>query len=180
MIGIAALLAFAAAPVQGTEMHPLSPAEKGLSQCYEPNTATKTCKSLASYKRNDDGTWHNTAVVLLDPKRAITLETTTPVIIRDGAVCGYIRKADVLRGHVRVAGQLIPADQAADALTSIAEGMAPMMDREICTAYVETGDGLIAKGKISGMTITVPDQRVKWVLPSDGYSVAPAATSSSN
>jgi hypothetical protein len=176
MIGTAALLAFAVAPVHAAGANALSPAEKGLAQCYEPNTATKTCASLATYKRNDDGTWDNTAVVLLDPQKPITLETTTSVTIRDGAVCGSIRKADVLGGHVKVAGQLIPADQSAGALASIAEGMGPMMDREICTAYIETADGLVAKAKIAGMTGALPDQRVKWVLPSDGYSVAPAAS----
>lgn len=174
MIGTVALLAYAAAPTHPTAGGPLARAESGFVQCYEPNETSKTCASIASYKRNDDDTWNNTAVVLLSPNEPVTLKTTTPVQIKEGAVCGFIRRADIMQGELRVSGQVVPAEQATPALAKIADGMASLMDREICTEYLEAGDIWVAKARISAGTVAVPDQRVKWVLPSQGYSVMPA------
>lgn len=175
MIGTAVLLVFAATPNHTAASSTLAPAESGFVQCYEPNEISKTCASLASYTRNDDGTWNNTAVVLLSPNETVTLETTTPVQIKEGAVCGFIRRADIMQGELRVSGRAVPAEQATSALAKIADGMAPLVDREICTEYLDAGESLVAKARISDGTIVVPNQRVKWVLPSQGYSVTPAA-----
>jgi hypothetical protein len=175
MMGIAALVIYAAAPVAAALEHPLSKADKGFIQCYEPDEKSKTCASIAFYKRNQDGTWSNTAIVLLSPNRAVTLETVTPVSVKGGAVCGFIRRSDIMTGKLRISGETVPAEKATYALTKIADGMAPMMDKEICTHYVEAGETLLAKGTMGGASMAIPDQRVKWVLPSDGYSVAPAS-----
>lgn len=176
MIAIAALIILTDAAIHSDDGDPLAKAEQGYLQCYEPNEVTKTCRSLASYKRNADGTWDNTAIVLLAPNQPITLETVTPVSIKDGAVCGFIRREDVLKGKLRFSGQLVPDDKAASALASIAESMTPLMNKEICTSYVASQTDLTAKAKIAGETMSVPDQRVKWVPTLGGYSVAPNPT----
>ena len=150
---------------------PLAKAEAGFVQCYQPNQAAKTCQSIASYKRNGDGTWANTAVVALSPRHPITLETTTPVHLdAQGAVCGQIRKDDVLTGKLAYAGQQLPGDKAAPILARIADGMAYLMGKEICTTYLADGAGMIAKATIDGQPAPMPDQKVIWIKPEDGYT----------
>lgn len=178
MIAIGILALLAAATTSNGSDDPLSKSDEGLVQCYEPNDVAKTCLSLASYKRNSDGTWDNTAIVLLSRNQPVTLETVTLVRVKNEAVCGYIRSEDVLRGKIRFSGQLLPDEKAAPILVKVAAGMAPLMGKEICTVYVQIQDDLIAKGKIEGGTTPVLEQRVKWIHLSDGYAVAPAATES--
>jgi hypothetical protein len=148
-------------------------ASDGFVQCYEPDDSKKTCHSIAIYKAKGDGTYANTAIVLLAPHQAVTLETVTLVQIKNEAVCGFVRNNDLLTGKLRLSGQLLPDDRAAPILAKIAAAYTPFLDKEICTEYVAGADGLIAKVRIEGSTSPVPDQRVKWVRPADGYIVAP-------
>ena len=171
---ILALLAVTTAANPGEE--PLAKASEGFIQCYQPNDITKSCQSIATYVRNEDGSWASTAIVLLSPALPVTLETVTTVWVKDSSVCGYIRREDILHGSLRVSGQLLPEEQATQILAELSEGMAPMMDREICTDYLPGPAGLIARATIEGGVTEIPDQVVKWVLPSDGYVVAPASS----
>ena len=176
LLAVMALVAAALAPDESGG--PLHKSDEGYVQCYEPNDAAKTCQSLAAYNRNIDGTWDNTAIVLLAPKQPITLETVTPVTLKQGAVCGYIRSEDVLRGKLRFSGEPISDEKAAPILIRIAAGMTTLVNKEICTEYVQGPNDLIAKSKIEGGTTPIPDQHVRWILPSDGYIVAPASAES--
>lgn len=175
MLVIDLLLSLAAGIASGNNIDPLVKADEGLMQCYEPNDSAKTCRSIASYQRNGNGTWANTAIILLSQSQPITLQTVTQVYVKAGAVCGYVRKEQVLNGKIQYAGQPIPDEKAATILAKVAEGMAPYLDREVCTEYVQVQDELIAKGKIEGGAAPLlPDQRVRWIRPSEGYHVAPA------
>ena len=178
MFPFAVLTLVAAATVPADSDGPLHKSEEGYVQCYEPDDTAKTCQSLAAYKRNADGTWDNTAIVLLAPKQPITLETVTTVSVKHGAICGYIRSEDVLRGKLRISGQSIPPEKAAPILIKIAESMATLTNKEICTEYLPSQDDLLARINIEGGVTPIPDQRVRWMLPSDGYTVAPASTES--
>jgi hypothetical protein len=164
------MLSTAASPIEDDQ--PLAKADQGYVQCYEPDDAAKTCQSIASYNRTSDGHWDSTAIVLLSPKLSLTLETVTPIDVKNGAVCGYIRANDLLKGTLRVSGQPLPSEKAGTVLPMIAKGMATLFDKEICTQYREGPGGLVAKATIEGGKPEMPNQRVKWVLPTDGYTVA--------
>jgi hypothetical protein len=45
--------------------------------------------------------------------------------------------------------------------------------KEICTRYEPAAGGLVAKEWIDGLYRADADQRVRWVSPSEGYSVSP-------
>jgi hypothetical protein len=172
-IALLTLLTSAAGSNAGSE--PLAMADQGWVQCHEPNDVSKTCQSIAAYKRNGDGSWNNIALVLLSPTQPLTLETVTTVREENGAVCGYIRQNDIMNGKLRQSGQPMPSAKAIPVLRKVAEGMAPLMDRKICTEYEQAPTDLIARARIEGGNFAIPDQRVKWVLPSEGYRVAPGA-----
>lgn len=166
------VLAVSGASSIGPE-NPLAPAAAGQVQCYQPDDRKRTCRSIASYQRRDDGTYANTAVVLLSSAGPVTLETITPVTVKAGAVCGSIRAENINAGKLRIADRLLPDSEAAPILVRIVQSMAPLINKEICTSYEQSADGLTAKATIAGVYRSDADQRVGWVQPSDGYTVAP-------
>lgn len=171
---VATLLVAAAGPLITAQ--PLAKAAEGWVQCYEPDESLKTCQSIAAYKQNGDGSWDNTAIVSISPTQPMTIETVTTVREENGAVCGYIRRADIMNGTLRLSGKPVPPGKALPLLRNFANGMAPMLDRKICTTYAESFSGMIATASFEGADFAVPEQRVIWVLPSHGYRVAPGGS----
>eukprot|EP01042_Synura_sphagnicola_P034140 gene34140-43796_t len=145
---------------------PLEPAATGKMQCYAP-TEHKTCASIALYTSNGDGTYANTAIILLKKAPVIVMETVTPVRIVSGGVCGSIQAEDIAKAKLTVNGQLLTPAQAAPALAQVSAAMASIEGHDICTTYVDNGQGLTAKSTIDGAAQPSMDQAVKWVAPED-------------
>lgn len=154
-----------------TSANPLVLAEKGELQCYRPDIQKKTCQSIASYRRTGPGTYDN--IALIPVAVDATLETHTPVVIKGSAVCGFIRGQDQLAGTLRVGGQVLDPEKAKPLLERIAQALAPMDDKEICTTYEPAGADFIAKVSIGGSYRSDQDEAVKWITPADGYIVTP-------
>lgn len=169
-----ALMALAAAQIAPGSAYPdpLAPAASGQVQCYVP-TDHKTCASIATYTANGDGTFANGATVLLSKKPVVVMQTSTPVTIKAGAVCGAVTRDSIAHAALSVNGQAIPADKSAPILQQIAGSLGSVIDHEICTTYVPNGAGLVAKASMDGKAQPDQDQKVIWVSPADGYSVAP-------
>lgn len=152
---------------------PIAPALAGKVQCYQPDAARKTCNSMGAYRKDPTGTIQNTATILLRPEPLIVMRTTAPVVVKANAICGTITEGDLAAADFTIDGQ--PADAAnAEALrNAIRPGYAAVLNREICTAYVPSGDEMAARISIGGKRMPALDQRVRWISPSEGYSVAP-------
>jgi hypothetical protein len=103
----------------------------------------------------------------------VILETITLVTVKAGMVCGSIRAEDISAGKLRIANRLLSNDDAAPVLARIVQSMAPMINKEICTAYVPSADGITAKATIGGGYRAEADQKVEWVQQNDGYTVSP-------
>lgn len=173
MIGLWPMaLAAMAAPIPTQNANPLAPAVAGRLQCYAPDRAKRTCQSLASYVPNSAGGFDNTVLVVISVDPLITHETVTPVTVKQGAVCGYIRPEDLRRGVMRREGKPLTAGQAKPLLDQIERALTPMLNREVCTQYVPSGDHLIARGTLDGVKDGLPDVDVIWVSPEEGYRVA--------
>jgi hypothetical protein len=95
------------------------------------------------------------------------------VVIRGRAVCGFIRGQDAIAGTLRVGGHVLDPVKAKPVLGRIAQTMAPMANKEICTRYEAAGRNLTAKISIGGRYHSDQDEAVKWIRPSDGYTVTP-------
>lgn len=168
------LVAYLAAVAAAAYAPPLDPAASGQIQCYVPDTARKTCSSMAYYVARDDGSFDNRAIVLINKAPAVTLETTVHVAIKDGAVCGSLRAEDIAAGKVAVGGRTMTPDEASPVLTSISQALTPVIGHEICTMFVPDASGkLSAQASMDGQRQPGQDQPVLWVAPSDGYTVAP-------
>ncbi len=166
-----ALLALAAT---GTQAYPdpLTPAASGQVQCYAP-TDRKTCTSIGTYTANGDGTFANGASILLNKQPVVIMQSTTPVTIKAGAVCGTITRDNIAKAGLTVNGQALPPEKAGPVLEQIAGALGSVIDHEICTTYVPDGAGFTAKSVMDGKAQPNQDQKVIWVSPSDGYTVAP-------
>lgn len=165
---VAAAIGSSGAP---TSANPLVLAENGGRQCYRPDVQKKTCQSIASYRLTGPGTYENIALIPVGANA--TLETRTPVVIKGSAVCGVIRGQDTIAGTLRVGGRVIEPEKARRILDRIANAMAPLADKEICTTYVPAGTDLMAKVFIGGSYRSDHDETVKWISPTDGYTVTP-------
>lgn len=169
-IGLATV--FAAAPVQA-QSDPLAPATTGMVQCHWPDTARKTCKSMAYFKRVGAAAYDDRAIVLIVPQGPVTLEGVTSVTVKGGAVCGTIRRRDLLASTLRVGRTTLSAEQAAPTLARVAQTRASMIDKEICSRYLTDGDAITVKASIDGTDQPALDHPTIWVKESDGYTVAP-------
>ena len=151
--------------------NPIAAAEEGRFQCYRPDVQKKTCQSIASYRRTGPQTYENTALIPLSSNA--TLETHTAVVIKSDAVCGFINGRDVLAGTLRVNGAVVESEKAKPILERVAQAMAAMADKEICTKYQPSGTDFTAKISIQGSYQPDQDQAVKWINPLEGYVVTP-------
>jgi len=166
----AALAAVTVAQAQDL-LPPIAQAASGQLQCYQPNIANKSCRSLAGYRMTVDGI-ANTAVAMLSAKPLITMETVTHVEIKNGQVCGRMRAHDIETAKLLMDGSPVSAQIEESLRKQLFAGLKSEFDHEICTAYTPDGDGFIAKATDNG--VPVPGkQRLIWVSPGDGYKVAP-------
>jgi hypothetical protein len=168
-----ALLAAAAIAQPTAYFGPLAPAGKGMAQCYVPDTARKTCTSMATYHQNADGTFTNKAIVLISKSPPAVIEMNTTVQVKSGAICGQILEENIKAAKLTVNDTEVPAEQAAPVLAQMASGMSQVVGHDICTAYVKSGNDMVAKATLDGVAKPDQDQVVLWVSPADGYSVAP-------
>ena len=152
---------------------PIAPASSGQLQCYTPDTARKTCASLASYTLRADGGIDNGATVMISPSPIVTMQTISRVEIRNGQICGKILSADIQNASFAVNGIDVDATRAMPLRQQVLKTLAAMLNKQVCTAYIRQNDGaLIAKATLDGRALP-DDQRVIWVSPNDGYKVAP-------
>lgn len=165
-------LILAAAVLGASPQDPIEPAKQGLVQCYAPDAAKKTCRSMGAYTVQADGTILNAATTLISPSPLIVMRTTAPVQIKAGAICGVIRQDDLDGASFTYEGKALEFDGAAKLKTAIGSAMAPLIGREVCTAFTADGDALTGQVSLDGVRQPDMDQKVLWVSPSD-YSVAP-------
>jgi hypothetical protein len=152
---------------------PIAPAAMGKLQCYAPDPIRKTCNSLAGYKSGASGAIDNTAIVMVSRNPLITMETVSPVAIKAGAVCGKIRHEDIDSAKFTADGQVLGTAQAAPLRQQLTLAFKDIFGREICTTYILDGGAFIARATMDGAPMQVPDQRVIWVAPEEGYQVRP-------
>jgi hypothetical protein len=158
------------APENAASADPIARSNGGELQCYRPNVEKKTCQSIASYRRTGPGTYINTALLPLGD--GTTLETHTRAFIRGGALCGSITRQEILAGTLRAANQIVAPERAKPLLESVADAISPLFGKEFCTRYEPSGADFIAKPSIDGVYQPDKDTIVKWIAPTDGYTVA--------
>ncbi len=152
---------------------PIAAAAQGLLQCYAPDLAHKTCKTLSAFRSGDDGTIENAATMLIWKTPMIVMRTVSRVEIKAGQVCSHLSPQEIETAEFTLGKGPADPSQTASLRKRIASVMKRLFGREICTAYVAKGDWLLAKATIDGVSRPGADQKVIWVSPTDGYRVGP-------
>jgi hypothetical protein len=101
------------------------------------------------------------------------MATKSTVVVRAGRVCGAVRAEELAAADFTIGGAPATAEQTAALRGQVSAAVKGIVGREICTAYVPDGKVLAAKVSIDGVSQPNMDQRVIWVSPNEGYSVAP-------
>lgn len=146
----------------------LARAREGQSQCFQPDERRKTCKIMASYSFSDDGRIMNTAQMLMDETGPAILVVTSPVVLKNGAICGQLEHLP--KARFLVAGQ--PATPNQESGYRLMLSLAPKKG-EICARWTGVGNGYRVRGTLDGKPKKDFDQRMIWVEPGEGYVVAP-------
>ncbi len=165
------LLATGAPAGAATLPPPLTLAAHGELQCYAPNHANKTCRSLSRYSLESGGEIENEATVLIAKSPVITMRTISPVEVKARRVCGRVRDEDLQAAVFTIDGRPADAANAGKLRDALRRSMARFLGHEICTAYVTDGDALLAKPSIDGVPRPDMNQKVIWVSPDGGFKV---------
>jgi hypothetical protein len=168
------LALLAAEPAAALNADPLGPARTGQLQCYDPDPARHTCKSLAGYSFGADGGITNQAQVLITAQGPLVMTTSTPVTMRDGAVCGPVRAEDIDQAQLAYAGQPLDEARAQQWKVQLKANLGEMIGAEICTRYLPDAAGYHTQVTINGQA--APPQasvRMIWVRPDEGWTVGP-------
>ena len=169
---IVALSALASSALAAPLPPPIAPASSGKVQCYAPDRARKTCRSIAVFRDSLDGGVEEPSTVLISPDPVITMQTVSPVTIKNSQVCGFVRPEDISEATFSVGGVAATPEQSQSFRAKFtAMFNNGVFGHEICTSFVPDGDGLIAKVSIDGVVQPKMDQSVIWVSPSEGYHV---------
>lgn len=162
--------------VQGTALSaavadPLAPARIGDLQCYGADTVRRTCRAMGGYTFGAGGQILNQAEVVIQDSPVVTMRTVSPVVVRDGAVCGPLSGVD--KAQISVRGRRLPEDAAAPIRAQLQQSMAAMLGKEVCTTYRRSGEWWIAEVTMDGVARQEMNDTLLWVPASAGYTVQP-------
>ena len=155
-------------PVIEDRVDILRPARQGQIQCFQPNIDARTCKIMAAYSFEADGRILSTTQALMDETGPAVLVVTSPVVVKGRSVCGSLEHLS--KARFVVAGQ--PATPGQESGYRLMLSVAPRKG-EVCARWVGDGSGYIAYGSIDGKPKRDLDQRMIWVEPGEGFTVAP-------
>jgi hypothetical protein len=145
---------------------PLANARAGMTQCYTPDVARRSCRGLVAFEFHPDGSIMSREQVLIEANTVIFVSSTG--YVRGAALCGPIRVEDYERAEFAIDGEPATAEQTA----AMREMMVRRMSRrvgEICTTFEDAGDTYRVRARWNGETL--PVKTMVWVRPSDGYAV---------
>ncbi|MDE1914944.1 MAG: hypothetical protein KGJ57_05345 [Sphingomonadales bacterium] len=155
--------------------NPLAPARMGLIECASPDVIARTCRSLARYTPQADGSFINHAEVLLLPNELVTMTIAGRARLKGNAACATLTTAMVKGATLRYAGNVVPAKLKLRFTPRILSGLARagVLDKEVCSTQSPEGDGFIEHTTIDGQAPPGGETHLVWVRPDAGYTVGP-------
>lgn len=155
--------------------NPLAPVAQGLIECANPDDIARTCRSLARYTPQPDGSFLNEAEVLLVPSEPVTMAFSAPTHLRGNQICGTLTTAMVKAATLRYAGNVMPPKLVTEVTPRILAGLtrAGVLDKEICSTRSPDGNGFLERATVDGKPGPTDDTHLVWIKPDAGYTVGP-------
>lgn len=163
---LTALLILAAATPQAAD--PLAHARAGMVQCVMPNDTAKKCMGITTYKINADGSFESSTQLLIAPTPLITMTVVSTGAVKDGGLCGPVHKADFDAAKIEMDGQPANEGVASAVRGQVGASVAAMDGKMGCGT--EAADGTVTV-TLDGVARPEMTQKVKWVKPTDGYTL---------
>lgn len=111
--------------------------------------------------------------MMISTSPPIIMTTRAPAHIKANQDCGVLRPADIDGSSFRVDGRPADPAQTATLRARMKTQLTSMFGHEVCVSYLPNGQALLATSTVDGVPRPAFDQKMIWVLPSDGYRVAP-------
>lgn len=155
--------------------NPLAPASMGLIECASPDVIARTCRSLARYTPQADGSFINHAEVLLLPDELVTMSIAGRARLKGNAACATLTTAMVKGATLRYAGTVVPNTLKLRFTQRILAGLtrAGVLDKEVCSTQSPEGNGFLEHTTIDGEATPDGETHLLWVRPDAGYTVGP-------
>jgi hypothetical protein len=155
--------------------NPLAPVAQGLIECASPDEIARTCRSLAHYTPQPDGSFLNQAEVLLLPGELVTMTVAGRAWLKGNAACATLTTAMVKRATLRYAGNVMPPKLSQQLTPRILAGLARagVLDKEVCATQSPEGNGFLERATINGEATPEGDTHLVWIRPDAGYTVGP-------
>jgi len=151
---------------------PIAQARSGMEQCYSPDTVSHTCHALAEYRVAPNGDISNPATILIQADPLIVMHSTSKVVIRDHKICGRVLDSDIAAATFDVDG----APASAEATARLRQQIGPRIiaQGEVCSLFRSDGaGGYFVSVELNGVRHPEMADIIIWVLPTDGFRVAP-------
>ncbi|MEZ5958376.1 MAG: hypothetical protein R3C27_14325, partial [Hyphomonadaceae bacterium] len=110
---------------------------------------------------------------LIMPNPAVIMNVTSPVTVRNNAICGPLTAEDIQRASFTINGAAATAEDTAAIRSGLIEQLAPILNVEGCVTLTPDGEGFRADTSINGAPQPNLTQRVLWIGANDGWRVAP-------
>jgi hypothetical protein len=150
-------------------------AKSGKLECYQPDTARKTCLGLGGFTFHKDGSITSSGDILINKDPPLIMHVPpSAVTYRNGAFCGLDRKDDIENATFLLSGKPVNAASDRRIKDDMLAQNANRFGKTICTSYSATGtDRFVMHESIDGVPQPKSDAAMIWVEPDGGYSVAP-------
>jgi hypothetical protein len=168
---IEALFLLLAAATPQAAADPLAPARAGKLQCANPNVEKKTCMGLTRYTVKADGSFESATTLVVAPQPLITMDVKSTGMVRDGALCSPIRKADFEAATFQMDGKPAEAAMATAIRDQVVASIAPLADKMGCGRETPDGASFKVEVTINGVPHPEMTQRGLWVRPDEGYKL---------
>ena len=170
---LAGLMLIAAVQPPAPVADPLAPARTGQVQCFMPDAAKKTCRTLAQYVFAPDGSIQNPAQEMISDNPVIIMRGSSPVVVKGDTVCATFDARTIEEATFMVNGQLATLEVSSQIRMQLLMASRDRIGKEICTSYVQNGNQFVEQVKIDGVAHPELSDKMIWVKPTDGYHVGP-------
>jgi hypothetical protein len=164
-------LTLAAAPAARAEEDYFAPAKTGKLECYNPDSQSKTCTSIGRYTWQPDGKiiaeWEEEIV----GEPGITARSRGAVSIANNRVCSVISTTAEDDYVIRQEGKELGKKEAANYSATIISNLSELKGKTVCVSLSPYGEAYVLGVTINGYTPMASTKYMRWISPSDGYTV---------
>lgn len=152
---------------------PFAPAKSGKIECLAPDSDRKTCVVMTRYEWDGNGNVFGEDEMLMSGDPPTSVRGRDLVTINGTEVCGVVNKASPDNVTYLRDGVPLPDNEQAKLLEADSQKYSAYVGKTFCKDFSPYESVFIVQISIDGQGYPSSTTRMKWVDPSDGYSLTP-------